>query len=339
MRLSAALLALPLVTLAGPGLFGQVPVLVVTGCACLAICGLAWKEDPWLSLLAGYGVLRSFWPGAAWDVGILLAVGVLLILAARELPARFLPALHAMVGTLVCIQVGFGIVQTVGYDPLWLWDQQMPSGATVHGILGNSNYLGAFLAMAAGFLAWPLLLVAGVGILLSKSLLAGVAFAAAVMLRYRMAFWWTAPSCGVALVGLLLLRGGSVESWWYRLSIWGAGLGHWFSTTTSALVGWGPGAWERMGLVAQRPGTVSREWFKEAHNDYLQFGYEYGLIGLLLLAGWLTTWGPTITRSRYAPSVLALAIVAAAMFPFHLSPTAVLGATILGVATRTEGDW
>lgn len=69
----------------------------------------------------------------------------------------------------------------------------------------------------------------------------------------------------------------------------------------------------------------------QAHNDYLQLWYEAGLLGLLPVAAWI--WTRRLWEGRYAGAAVAVLVVSATMFPFHLAVTGLTAVLILGLAT------
>jgi len=62
------------------------------------------------------------------------------------------------------------------------------------------------------------------------------------------------------------------------------------------LWGTGPGTFEQIYHLYEDPTTVTRNYVAHAHNDYLEWWIETGLIGLLLLIGLLVVWGRAFVR-------------------------------------------
>jgi O-antigen ligase len=89
--------------------------------------------------------------------------------------------------------------------------------------------------------------------------------------------------------------------------------------------------------MAMKQGAI--EW-KHAHNEYLNVFYDYGLIGLILLAWFL------VPKFRRKPqndfdiikkaALIALCVDACAYFPMQLLDTAILGIFILAINKEKE---
>ena len=78
-------------------------------------------------------------------------------------------------------------------------------------------------------------------------------------------------------------------------------------------------------------------WWREAHNDYLQFFFEYGIFGIILLCGFFREIYDRFVLSNKNTEVLSLfsilcvfAIVSFTQFPFHLARIAAPFGILLG---------
>jgi len=81
----------------------------------------------------------------------------------------------------------------------------------------------------------------------------------------------------------------------------------------------------------------TNESFAQAHNDWLQWGYEYGLLGLSILGGWL--WSQRrMFRAEYGvgAALIAGAVAACGFFIFQVVGVALLMVALVGLATRFE---
>jgi O-antigen ligase len=88
----------------------------------------------------------------------------------------------------------------------------------------------------------------------------------------------------------------------------------------------------------KHPGTGTTSKFKEAHNDFLQFGYETGLIGLGLL---LLALGAVIKKARnkkyLLAALMASVLCAFGSFPYQLGAHIYYTIFIIGLIYAREG--
>jgi hypothetical protein len=218
----------------------------------------------------------------------------------------------------------------------------------VFGTLGHRTGLGIYLAMLIplGFLTsygpW-LAGIYGVGLLLSKSNVAVLAGAAG-FLCVEPTIWWAAVPA--AVVGFT-----------YRSVEWNTGhpqLRHWGDTWRARWLVWRT-VWDRLqprwrpwpafligngamsfaldcrtwatGMPPRPVMHLTGEIFREAHNDYVEHAYEYGLLGCLAMAGWLWTLrGAFHLHDAVTGSAVALGIAMLGSFPLRVAP-------LLGVAS------
>ena len=119
------------------------------------------------------------------------------------------------------------------------------------------------------------------------------------------------------------------------------------------VTGWGGGSFayqyiDRLGAILPEPKTHetlrSVVFAREAHNTYLQFAAEFGLVGLLLLSltGYYlirTYWSVRSETPRMAGmgifALVYLGVHAFASFPWQMTLAGPLGALMLGVAWGT----
>lgn len=307
---------------------------LVTG---VVFCG--WV-DLTLGLLAASAALWqvSFGPNA-WTrqagatLWPLVAMGVVL---ARDLPLSLLDAALAIVLAVGVMQSGVSVLQ--------MFRVQILPAPWPHGTLGHRVCLGVYLAMVTplGFLTdygWPLAAVYMLGLLASRSGIAALAVLVALS--------WVDPSrwyvsVGLGLVGLVWRgiewSGGHVhltnvrQQWAPRRRIWTEATRrlrrwpHW-------LIGFGAGAMHEHARRWIEP--TQREVFQEAHNDYLETFYDYGLIGCLAIGWWL--WRVSAGLAIGDPltgSLLALGVGMATHFPLKVGTLATAGLLVALTLTR-----
>ena len=120
-----------------------------------------------------------------------------------------------------------------------------------------------------------------------------------------------------------------------RFGIWWFGLKDWF--LTNPLFGPGPWAGRIPMLQAQQGYLPTKEIFMEAHNEYLQWLYEYGLLGFAILTGWLWRHRRMFTATgTVGCALLALAVNSGSFFTFHVASVALLGLVLVGLASSQD---
>lgn len=294
----------------------------------------AWTIDPSLGILATLGAywwLRHGWTrlagGVIWPF---VAMGAALGLA---LPGwAYQQALYVALGVGI-LQIPIAVSQWFGGGPFQL-PYQNPLGT-----IGHRTGLGNFMALVAPFaflmphpLGLTVALGCGVVAILSRSAVACGAWMVGMLI---VAPWLWPLLLGMALIGLayrclershqILAYGDMMEphlkltthwsnfsqSLQMRTAVWQATWRHCWRWPTW-LIGAGPGAFQ---LDGRRWTFVEgfREVYNEAHNDYLEFLYEHGVIGMLALAWWVWRvsdgfhWQDPLTASAGAFGVEMLA--------------------------------
>lgn len=299
----------------------------VVGGLGLVAMGL-WETDRWLSVLVGYVAIWEI-PAmhpTGFEVGYGVSMGALALIAARKLPI----SLHGRVVQILCVtgalQVAYVVVQWTGRDPLW-WGWDYKDFVLTKGTLGNQTFVGAFLAVLTPLAPYWLMPWFLGGIALTKCAMGLIAALVGIGIRCRMNRWGWIGLAGLAALALWCYPH-VWESLRVRLVIWERALlyTHW----APALLGYGPGAW------LMHPRVFEGELFLQAHNEYLQVLFEFGLVGVAMVAGWCWYHQAALRRSFFAGSVVSLALMCLTMFPFHLAITGLQAALILGLAT-TEG--
>jgi O-antigen ligase len=283
--------------------------------------GWWWWTQEWRMAAGG-----SFWP--------LIAMAVSLGMHAD--PSWW----HAALVTLLVIgifQVGVGVCQKLKL-PVLLHPEM------IHGSLGHRTGYGIFLALLAplAFLTDYGLVLAGlfaVGVILSRSAVAAGAYLAGMVLTVP-ALWGWAVGLSVAVVlyrslkmtlqpgmpaewtriGRLSIKWRHLQESWTesRLKIWKATLQESFAWPF-LMIGHGPQSFEpRSQAWFQR--WNFRERYREAHNDYLEFFFEHGVIGILAVAWWFWRFAPELSLADPLTGSLAAAGTAMlANFPMRVA--------------------
>lgn len=334
---------LMLVTLSRSVSMTQAPLLVLYVGLLLALAAWIGRADGWLGLFVGWAALALLWAGtpAAIETVEFMAMGAAGLLAVCALSEdRKATAVLVLVG-MGLFQVGYGLVQLAGWDPLWWGGHVINPVDGLPGTLGNRGYFGWYVAMLAPLAplwAMPVFLV---GVLLSKSVLAILMAAAGLAWRFRAERWiWYALGGGAAAVALLAVWRGDVwlDGAWARTGIW--------RTAVDSISGWawmigsGPGSWSVNIPAIERAsgGVPAAPVFFHAHNDVLQLFYEGGAVALVLACGWL--WAHrAVFLGRYGGCWVALLVGSFGHFGFRLAVTGTTALVLLGlplVAQKTE---
>ncbi len=311
--------------------------------ALLAVASLVLAEDRWLGAAVAVAGLTIFLRGAALDptASVLFALGALLLVGIRRLPVAWRALAKRAVLALAWLQCGYAILQAVDLDliwglgVMWLYGAPFVSDPRMYGLLGSVNATAGYVAVVAPLMPAPLLLAAIVMVVWSHSLGAVLALLVGILVRIR--------------AGLLVWGLGAIAALWSatvlvkttqgaRVTIWGFVASHW--PWASAILGTGLGGW-----AARVPALQIRERFAptgelwaEAHNDWLQWAFETGLVGMVLLVGWLWTHRAMVRDPVWGGSIAALATQALTWHPFHIVSSALLGLVLIGLATPAKGD-
>ncbi len=304
----------------------------------LVLCVWIGHADLCLALFAGYVVVRVFplTSPYAWEAAYVTVLGAFGLTVLSTIPARWIARCRGVLLAGGVCQVGYGVVQWWGYDPIWLGTAlSQDPGYYVRGTLGNSNYFGTYSAVLLLCSPVWLMPVFVVGLLLSKSVLAVMAIAIGLAVRYRQ-----------YVVSRVLVVAGLAGAVWYaslhrlsslehRTDVWAYAIKDWLA---HPVLGWGTGQWPFRIPVAQVTDdtiSVHKEVFVQAHNEYLQVLYDGGLIGLVLVTVWC--WAHRgLWRGPSAGMMMGLAVLCVGTFPFHVGTTGLLALALLGVAMAEE---
>lgn len=309
----------------------------------IMVAFVAWVNPYWgaCAALAAYHWLRRGWTmvegGLLWPT---MAMGLYLGMQADQ---RWLDAALAFALVLGVLQSGVAVAQRCG-APIFT----DPTTRMIHGTLGHRTGLGMYLAMLVplGFLTdygLPLAAIYGIGLCLSWSLMAWLATVAAVVVLAPVSLVVVLPVAGVGIATRLIkwnhghpkLRHVG-DSWRARWNVW--------RTVGEKLQRWP--AW-LIGNGAFAFASDSRQWigrtkmvevYKEAHNDYVEFAYEYGALGCVAMTGYVASVYPVVAwRDPVTASAAALGVAMLGQFPLRVAPLLGLGGLIAITLMRRLG--
>lgn len=309
-------------------------------------------QDRWLGVgvsLLGAGIF--LW-GGTFDtthrVGFM--AGALVLWAIRQAPREWHPMVTTLLSASGIFQAFYMLQQYLGYDLLWgpLVGGQLKPQLQPLGTLGTVDAASAYVAATAPLMPlWALPFAIGV-VYAGHSIGAIVALTVGLLLRWH--FYLADRYHGESrrpIIYPLIVAAALLTLWWFRfaphevpqvvqgrLGIWWFGIKDWWANgPIVGLSNWGP---RIPHLQQQAKYLPTNEVFMEAHNEYLQWIYEHGLLGGAVLMGWLLAhrrmfWGSTVSAA-----LVALAINSGSFFTFHVVSVALLGLILVGIASSTH---
>ncbi len=294
------------------------------GSTCLSALGL--YAAAWLAFIYSWGFLGGD-PGTVFvntDALTCLILGAVFFLAVLRSEAE-----DAFIHDIICIsaliQAVLGLLQWYDLDPVHRLMAMVvtPRGDlpwnTPVGTLGNQNWLGAYLSISLPFFARPRWYAAGLPVVVCLLLTSTTPILAAIVgAGYLYAGW-----AGVALTTVpaaIFIGFFGLEHLSPRLGLWAAGLKSSFSSWHTAVVGWGPG-------ISWAPDN-------HLHNQYLQTLFNYGLVGLGLVLGYIVS---CLRSSRMLTAcVIIVAVNMAGNSPLNVVPCALLVLTVMALIERNR---
>lgn len=302
-------------------LFGTALLMPNLWLRCLGLVVSAW-------LFAG---ILFVWVGMFPDSALVTFIdGTQIILLGMlvYLFVYFVPLEFSFWANLICsfvlVQIGIAVLQFYNMDPVSrLMSNFVKVGGemgfnTPVGTLGNPNFLAAYIAISFPFFlrrGWACALpVIAFGLYITRTSTA----MAAVLVAFG---WWLAGWRG-ACVGIL----GGIGAYFAtghdgiptRVFYWIDAVKETMNAPLGILAGWGPG-------VSWRPDN-------QLHNEYVAAFFNYGLVGLALMVGYLKTL-PTDNRMLFA-AMLAVMVNMVGNHPLHTVPTAILIAVVAALIER-----
>lgn len=284
-----------------------------------------------------------------WGAGVGAAL-LFLELGDRTRSFLFLCVVYGAVAS-----AALGIFQALDLDPILSYAPTISAENRVLpvGLFGQTTKHGAFLAIAFGMALGLRQSVAAVIILavalMTKSSFTYLSLAGSSLVALRYLPHGKSLVRGAAVLGglafavvyalfpLLMLPNG-------RFSVWNATLRAWWDGPR--LFGFGPGSFEAIFPAHFQPKTLAYGDFIQAHNDYVQVAFEYGWLGVTVLAVgavvlfecYYKNWwqhsrqfGKTEVKVAAECGLAAILLNALGNFPFQLAPHYFLAILFLAV--------
>lgn len=322
----------------------------------LAALTLTWRGFP---RVVPDGTVKGVDPTHA----MLFGIGALLLLAIRQTPPAWHRRIAAVLASCGLFQAVYVLQQSwLHYDLLW----GPVFGATLNqvirpvGTLGTVDGATAYIAITAPLMPLWGLALAIPAVFSGKSLGAIVALLIGLGVKYRAHRyrWALAAAVVVALLygiemkneGMPLERvaaagRGLTSRMWVptstvqaRLDIQAFAVRHW--ATHQPVLGYGLGGWQ-LNIPQQQylqQYGATREMWREAHSEPIQWMTETGIAGTLLLAIWLWHHRAMFVDWRWGASVAALAADSLTFFPLHVVSLALLSLIVVGLATAPQPE-
>lgn len=308
------------------------------------------REDRWLGYAIGLSALTVAWRGALIDptYAFAFAAGAGLLLVMRRTPATMLSRIRLALVGAGAFQSVYVIQQHFGQDFFWgpMLGLQLRPDVQLLGTLGTVDAATAFIAITAPLMPSWLLPLPILAVWWGHSLGSFAALAIGLLIRdfYQPALYrWTVPvrfALGVVVSGIaayvLILQKiklGLLISMTGRYLMWVFGLRH--VVAYDPVLGLGLGGWSKYVPAWQMQANYvpTKELFREAHSEPVQWIAETGVIGLVILGGWLWTHRAMFRHSLWGASVAAAFVDSFAFFPLHVVTVALLVIIVVGLAS------
>lgn len=278
--------------------------------------------NPWWGVCAALSMGHWMFHGWRRSEGAWLwpTLAMAAALGTRASETALMTAVYVALSLGVC-EVILAVLQWSGYfmSPI------------IHGTIGHRTGLGMYLAilLPLAFLTpygWALAAIYAVGLFVSRSLVAWASAAAGMLLYVPEAAYWVLPVAALG-AGLRAVTYGQGRFWHIHLgdsftarwNLWKVAL-------------WYTRKWPHwlIGHGANTFATESRQWvgrfrlkevYQEAHNEYVEHVYEYGVLGSAAMVGFAASLGPAMhSRDPWTGSLTALAVGCVAQFPLKVAP-------------------
>jgi hypothetical protein len=317
------------------------------------VAALVGERDAWLGCAVFTVGATTFLWGGTIDIThrIVFLGGALLLWAMRHIPAEKKPLAVSLIAAAGVFQTSYLLLQFLGYDVFWGGRGLVGGTGAAHhqlglyGTLGTVDSATAYVAIVAPLIPWWALPFSIALVLQGHSIGAIAALCAGLLVRYHKNWYLTGVLVGAILAGFAYYYV-HIQQWNIpstvsaRIAVWRLAL--WDLWAGDKLLAWqsthlitGNGEWlPRVGLLQKKYNVLpTREVFAQAHNEYIQWLYNYGLLGASLLAGWLWHHRTMFRDPMVGACLVALAVASATFFTFQVVSVALLGLVLIGLAT------
>ena len=342
---------------------GFLPVLIALLPLAIVAVALAWKNRAWstrevpgaafrlgigalfaASVVPAWGLLAAQAAAWWWVRGWVIRSGGLLWPTAAAVMWLGLQASEATIQAGVALMLAMGVVQSLIAISQW---QNYPlfNVGMITGTIGHRTGLGIYLGMLIPLAfstdyGWWLTAAYLPGLVISRSSVGYTSAAAGFMWVHPT--WWPLAVAGL-LAGLahrfIKWNGGHIkqrllsDSWGARFKVWGIAL--WKTQRWPFwLVGHGGDSFHEDGRTWIYNHKLHEE-YKEAHNDYVEFLYEYGVLGVVACVWYAYTMRHGLHLGDPITGVLAAVAVASfGNFPVRVAPIIGIAGLMLVIVAR-----
>lgn len=327
------------------------------GVLALLVSLLVGVQDRWLGLavaMVGGGIF--LWGGTVDNTHRMgFIFGALVLWALRRIPVSRRALVLTLLAASGLFQAVYVIQQALGADVLFCpsvigcggW---LPTGPSARpllvGTIGTVDAATAYVAITAPLMPRWGVPIAVLAVLAGHSLGAILALAVGLLLRYHRTWWGTGLGIGALLLGLYWYA--AVKQQWHvpstvsaRIAVWKLALWDWWATdrvftyqTANPL--FGAGQWSpRIPVLQQKYDVLpTKEFFAQAHNEFLEWAYTYGVVGVTLCGAWLWTHRRMfLAGGGVGAALVALAVASGSFFTFQVVSVALLALVLIGLAT------
>lgn len=324
------------------------------GMAAVAFLSVAiWNVNKWAAmfiLLAGVSSIFPFSTKYSSEAFRAVMIGCLWFYMVSQIPRDKTKYLLDAICIIALLNVGMLISQYFGFDPIFK-PSKISYGTPAVGFLSNKNEVSAILAfcLPAFFRSkWSMLTpLVFVGLSISSSTGGALAAVAATTgyfvirdgRRFLINDWlllvalyaWLAVFLGFIDSPMSVFKSkpiAATDAYGYsRFEAWRRGFElykqHW-------LLGAGIGHWK----IVFKAVNIQGYWFKHAHNEFIQAGFEMGILVAPIVIGYLVGVARKLrTGSILLPAAALVAILTNSMvnFPFHVAQTAIVAVTWMAI--------
>lgn len=296
-------------------IFYLTPWLLWMPAACLMV---AAHVGGWLGVSVAYVTVLGWTTrteNAQW-IAVYFALGVLFMTLVRRVPPQILR---------------WGLLASAGLSiAVSLW----PESPWRYGPFSQGAFQGAMVAAVLPLAPIWAIPVLGGALLWSHSYMAGIAALTGLLVAHTRQWRGILMVLTIVLVGYTASGFKSLGSGLERAETWRLGL---VDFPSAWLFGHGPGSWATRMWGAWCPCPPGEVWWA-AHSEPLQWLYEAGAVGAVILALWLRSVLPGIVSgpAMWQGAAAAVLVLSLGLQVFHMPTIAPAMLLVLGGALHGE---
>lgn len=269
-----------------------------------------------------------------------ICLGLLTVKIVAERINLDLKSIGYLYAGLAVLNIVMLIFQYFDMDPFFMnIDQATRKVIIPCGMMGAQYALGCIGALMTPFLfaanPWLCLLVVPL-LVFGKASTAVLAFAFSfcflMWFRNRVVFWSLVSFFVIGALAYVVFLDYPTGQFMKRLNIWWFGL---FQMRLKPYFGYGLGGWFNTGITSMQQNGQPEQW-TWAHNEFLQYFYEFGLFGMFFLYAYFKNFIKKIQLWNKDQQVMVAAFISLSLvsffhFPFHIGRLAGISILILAL--------